>query len=47
VFSEAGCICKAKGAGIGRGTEAKVNEIRVAFVSSPKCSSQIAKKLRI
>jgi hypothetical protein len=45
VFSETGCICKAKGAGRGRGTEAEMIEIRVAFVSSPKRStSQISLK---
>lgn len=46
VFSEAGCICKAKGAGRGRITEAKVNEVGMAFISTPgRSASQIALKL--
>lgn len=42
VFSEAGCSCKGKGAARGRSTDAKMNEVRMAFVNSP--TSQIALK---
>jgi len=48
VFSEAGYICKAKGSGRRRSTEANVNVVRMDFVSSPRRStSQIALKLRM